>query len=354
MTLNASDYLIFDEESGTYIENPEQAVRDDVEKHQWLNVLRTVIKDWRLYLMLVPMILVFLLWRYFPMYELLGCFKLTEDAKDVADQYYSGFSYFRTLLTGVGNIELSSQFWRAFRNTFLLSFYGLVFGFPMPIIIALFFNEVRSNIARSIYQVLTYLPKFMSTVVMTSLVMMLVKQGSDTSGMQPGVISQLLTHIGAISNETAYVGMLNDPSFFRAIYQISGIWEGAGYDSIVFFAAIIAISPTSYEAAQIDGAGKMAQMKYVILPSILSTIVIMLITRIGSLLNIGYEKVLLLYNPNTYVTADVVSTFAQRNGIAGALKGMASAAEMMNNIIGMLLVIGANTIARKASDVSLY
>ncbi len=354
MKVNAADYLIFDKESGTYIENPEQAVRDDVEKHYWLNVLRTVLKDWRLYLMLVPMILVFLLWRYFPMYELLGSFKLTEDSKTVAEQYYSGFSYFRTLLTGLGNTELSIQFWRAFRNTFLLSFYGLVFGFPVPIIIALFFNEIRSNIARSVYQVLTYLPKFMSTVVMTSLVIMLVKQGSDTSGTQPGVISQMLANMGLISSETAYSGMLNNPSFFRAIYQISGIWESAGYDSIVFFAAIIAISPTSYEAAQIDGAGKMAQMRYVVLPFILSTIVIMLITRIGSLLNIGYEKVLLLYNPNTYVTADVVSTFAQRNGIAGSLKGLVSAAEMMNNVIGMLLVIGANTIAKKASDTSLY
>lgn len=352
MALNASDYLIFDEASGTYIENPEQKVRDDVEKHHWLNVLRTVIKDWRLYLMLLPMIAVFLLWRYAPMYELLGCFKVTDEVKTVAQQDFSGFSYFRTLLLGTTNPLLSTEFWRAFRNTFLLSFYGLVFGFPMPIIIALFFNEVRSNIMRSIYQVITYLPKFMSTVVMTSMVIMLVKQG--TSMTNPGIISQMLVKIGAISEEVAYQGLLNNPSFFRAIYQISGIWEGAGYDSIVFFAAIIAISPTSYEAAQIDGAGKMAQMKYVVLPSILSTIVIMLISRIGSLLNIGYEKVLLLYNTNTYVTADVVSTFSQRYGIAGTMKGMASAAEMMNNVIGMMLVIGANTISRKASNVSLY
>ena len=355
MALNASDYLIFDEESGTYIENPEQVVRDDVEKHHWLNVFRTVLKDWRLYVMLIPMILVFLFWRYFPMYELLGCFKVTDDVKPVAEQFYSGFSYFRTLLMGgASNASLSSEFWRAFRNTFLLSFYGLVFGFPMPIIIALFFNEIRSNIARSVYQVITYLPKFMSTVVMTSLVMMLVKQGSAPFEIQPGIISQMLQHLGLISQETAQAGLLNDPTFFRAIYQISGIWETAGYDSIVFFAAIIAISPTSYEAAQIDGAGKLAQMKYVVLPSILSTIVIMLITKIGTLLNVGYEKVLLLYNPNTYITADVVSTFSQRYGIAGTMKGLASAAEMMNNVIGMLLVIGANTISRKASNVSLY
>ena len=192
----------------------------------------------------------------------------------------------------------------------------------------------------------------MSTVVMTSLVTMLVKQGSLTTEM--GVISQLLVNLGIVTQEAGYAGLLNDPGLFRTIYQISGIWEGAGYDSIVYFAAIIAISPTSYEAAQIDGAGKMAQMRYVVLPAILSTVVIMLITRIGSLLSVGYEKVLLLYNPNTYMTADVVSTFAQRYGVQNGQHGLASAAEMMGNLVSMLLVIGANTISRKASDVSLY
>ena len=347
----AGDFLIYDKSSQTYRTDPEQVVRDDVEKHYWRNVARTVAKDWRLYIMLIPMILVFLFWRYFPMYELLRCFKVSDQVKPVADQFFSGFSYFKRLL--VSGDGLSTEFWRALRNTFLLSFYGLLFGFPMPVILALFFNEIRSNILRSVYQVLTYLPKFISTVVMTSLVTMLVKQGSLTSNM--GILSQALCSLGVISEEVANAGMLNNPSFFRAIYQISGIWETAGYDSIVFFAAIIAISPTSYEAAQIDGAGKMAQMKYVVLPSILSTLVIMLITRIGSLLQIGYEKVLLLYNPNTYVTADVVSTFAQRYGLgSSSAQGLASAAEMMSNVISMLLVIGANTISRKASDVSLY
>ena len=332
MKSKAADFLIYDEASGLYRESPEQAVRDDVEKHYWLHVGRSILKDWRLYLMLIPMLLVFLFWRYFPMYELLGCFKVSDEVLPVSQQLFSGFSYFKRLL--VGGDDLSAEFWRAMRNTFILSFYGLCFGFPMPIIL------------------LTYLPKFMSTVVMTSLVVMLVKQGSLTSGM--GIVSQALAKLGWISQDVANSGMLNNPQYFRPIYIISGIWESAGYDSIVFFAAIIAISPTSYEAAQIDGAGKWAQMRYVVLPSILSTIVIMLITRIGSLLNIGYEKVLLLYNTNTYVTADVVSTFAQRYGLAGAAKGIASAAEMMNNVVGMLLVIGANTIARKASDVSLY
>lgn len=311
MKAKAADFLIYDEATGLYRESPEQAVRDDVEKHYWRHVGQTIVKDWRLYLMLVPMLLVFLFWRYFPMYELLGSFKVADNVKPVSEQLFAGFSNFKLLLAGKDT--LSIEFWRALRNTFILSFYGLLFGFPMPIILALFFNEIRSNIARSVYQVLTYLPKFMSTVVMTSLVMMLVKQGAQTTSM--GIVSQALAAVGLVSRETANAGLLNNPAFFRPIYIISGIWESAGYDSIVFFAAIIAISPTSYEAAQIDGADKWAQMRYVVLPSILSTIVIMLITRIGSLLNIGYEKVLLLYNSNTFVTADVVSTFANRYGL---------------------------------------
>ena len=351
MKRKAADYLILDQETGRYREDPEQAVRDDVEKHYWLNVGRTILKDWRLYVMLVPMLLVFLFWRYFPMYELLGSFKVPDGILPVNEQLFSGFSYFKRLL--VGGDSLSLDFWRAMRNTFLLSFYGLCFGFPMPIILALFFNEIRSNWARSTLQVMTYLPKFMSTVVMTSLVTMLVKQGSIIGEM--GIVSQALVKLGIISQEVGNAELLNNPDYFRAIYQISGIWEEAGYGSIVFFAAIIAISPTSYEAAQIDGANKWAQMRYVVLPSILSTIVIMLITRIGSLLNIGYEKVMLLYNTKTYMTADVISTLAYRTGLGGgAGTGIASAAEMMNNVVGMLLVIGANTIARKAANTSLY
>ena len=340
MKRQAGDYLIYDEAAGTWREDPEQAVRDDVEKHNWLHIGRTVLKDWRLYLMLVPVLLVFLFWRYMPMYELLGAFKVTDVVKPVADQNFLGFSNIKALLVGSGTYtNLSNEFWRAMRNTFLLSFYGLLFGFPMPILLALFFNEVKSDLLRSGLQVFTYLPKFMSTVVMTSLVIMLIQQGSSTTGAPPGILSQLLASLGLISRETAQSGLLNDPAYFRAIYQVSGIWETAGYDSIVFFAAIIAISPTSYEAAQIDGANKWAQM-----------------TRIGSMLSIGYEKVLLLNEQRVqiYQTSEVISTFAWRIKTTQNQSGLASTAEMLNNVVGMLLVIGANTIARKASNVSLY
>ncbi len=351
----AADYLEYDESTGRYLMDAEQVVRDDVEKHHWLNVLKTVLKDWRLYVMLVPMILVFLFWRYLPMYELLDCFKdSTNSSLSVAERPFVGFAHFKNLLFG-NNVDntISLDFWRAFRNTFLLSFYGLCFGFPMPIILALFFNEVRSNIVRSVFQVLTYLPKFMSTVIITTLVTLLLKGRAGESDSSIGVVSQFLMLLG-LSKDVAAAGLLYNPSSFRAIYHISGIWETAGYDSIVFFAAVIAVSPTSYEAAQIDGAGKMAQMRYVVLPSILSTVVIMLITKIGHLLNVGYEKVYLLTTPENLESAEVVSTFAERYGMAGSFQALASAAEMMNNIIGMLLVIGANTIAKKASNVSLY
>ncbi|MBQ6173107.1 MAG: sugar ABC transporter permease [Clostridia bacterium] len=355
MKVTGSDYLVFDKEAGVWREDPEQVVRDDVEKHYWKHVGLAIIKDWRLYLMLVPMLLVFLFWRYFPMYELLRSFKVAlGEAEPVHERAFLGFSNYKALLVGAGQAAGdAANFWRAMRNTFLLSFYGLCFGFPMPIIIALFFNEIRSNAARSIYQVTTYLPKFMSTVIMTSLVVMLVKQGNASSNVGPGVVAQLLANLGLVSEKAAWDGLLNKPEYFRAIYQITGIWETAGYDSIVFFAAIIGISPTSYEAAQIDGANKWSQMRYVVLPSILSTIVIMLITRIGSMLSIGYEKVLLLterQQTGVQETAQVVSLFSWYH----PNKGYAAAAEMLNNVVGMLLVIGANTIARRASNVSLY
>lgn len=349
------DYIIYDEQTQTYSMDPEQAVRDDVEKHHWKNTIKTILKDWRLYLMLVPLLFVFFCWRYLPMYELLGAFKYSDSSLRVGDQQYVGFYYFARLISG----DVSPEFWAAFRNTFLLSFYGLCFGFPMPIIVALFFNEIKSNVLRSAFQVMTYLPKFMSTVVMTTLTILLLKQADRISDM--GVVANFLVQIGLVSEEAATTGLLNGPQYFRAIYQITGIWEGAGYDSIVYFAAIIAISPTSYEAAQIDGAGKMAQMRYVVLPCILSTVVIMLINRIGSLLSVGYEKVLLLSDSSIsdtiYQTAEVVSTWAYKQGMAtngGGQPGLASAAEMINNVTGMILVMGANTIARKASDVSLY
>ena len=349
MKKGITDFLAYDEENQVYYLDDEQRVRDQVEKDHWKIVLRTIIKDWRLYLMLIPMLFIFVCWRYLPMYELLASFKYNfTGTNKVSEQYYYGFNNFNQLLFG----DEAANFWQAFRNTFLLSFYGLLFGFPVPIILALFFNEIKSNMYRSVLQVMTYLPKFISTVIITTLVWFLVS-GVKYGGTDPGIVSKFLKAVGLVTAEEANKGLMYQSQYFRAIYILTGIWEGAGYGSIVYFAAIIAISPTSYEAAQIDGAGKMAQMRYVVLPSILSTIVIMLIVRIGSLLSIGYEQVLLMRHTDTYVTAQVISTYAI-DLQASANTNLSTIPEFVNNLTSMILVIGANMISKKATDTSLY
>ncbi len=327
-------------------------IQDALEKNYWKDIARKIKKDWRLYGMLLVLMLVFLFWRYFPLYGLITAFKTSDTSVNLMDRNFVGFQHFYNLTMGAD----SAGFWQAFRNTFLLSFYSLLFGFPVPIILALFFNEIRSNGYRSILQVSTYMPRFVSTVVITTLVTMLLRAGNVYS--EPGVLAQLLVKIGMVPEADAVTGMLYIPKYFRAIYQVSGIWELAGYGSIVYFAAIIGISPTSYEAARIDGATKMQQLRHVVLPGILSTITIMLILQIGNLLTVGFEKVLLLYNSYTYSTADVVSTYVfQRAGIqAGAQtnQSLASAADLINAVASMLLVMGANLISRKVSNTSLY
>lgn len=353
--LKCDDFLIYDEATGTYSMSAEQQVRDETERNRWKTTGLTLLKDWRLYLMLVPMILVYFLWKYLPMTELTAAFRYgPEDFSNERD--WVGFNNFKVIFVG----EQSETFWMAFRNTFVIAFYGLLFGFPLPIILALFFNEVRSNIARSVMQVCVYLPKFISTVIVTSLTLVLFTGKSSTdvdAGI--GIISQFLN---LISNSDVLAsrlegGLVYSLEYFRSIYIVTDIWEHAGYDSIVFFAAVIAVSPTSYEAAQIDGAGKMAQMRYVVLPSILSTVVIMLIMKIGGLLSVGYEKLYLLcpdVGCGNYQVAEVVSTWSNRLGESTRNSAYGIAGEMTNNLIGMILVIGANTISRKASDVSLY
>jgi putative aldouronate transport system permease protein len=335
----------------------EQQVRDETERNRWKNTGLTILKDWRLYLMLVPMIFVYICWKYLPMYELTAAFKLGPQTNP-SERAWAGIWAFQNIFTGT----LSKQFWMAFRNTFITAFYGLLFGFPTPIILALFFNEVRSNIARSIMQVCVYLPKFISTVIVTSLALTLFR--GTSGGTDIGVVSKLLSAISTSSTLHARLdaGLVYSSEYFRAIYVVTDIWEHAGYDSIVFFAAVIAVSPTSYEAAQIDGAGKMAQMRYVVIPSILSTVIIMLIMKIGGLLSVGYEKLYLLSPSSSYgnyYVAEVVSTWSNRLSDAVGTTGQINqaygiAGEMTNNLIGMILVIGSNTIARRVSDVSLY
>lgn len=319
------------------------------EKNHWSITLKRMVKDWRLYVMLIPLILIFFLWKYLPMYGLTLAFKNFDTGLGILGSDFLGLAGFKYIFS-------DPVFWRAFRNTFMLAFYGLIFGLPVPIILALLFSEVKNKAYRSFLQVATYLPKFVSIVVITSLVTLLcTKQTDKYSG---GVITQILTAMNAIPHGT---DLLKGPQYFRAIYQISGIWEAAGYGSIVYFASILAISPTSYEAARMDGASKWSQIKNVTLPGMASTITIMLILEVGKLFSIGYEKVYLLYQQETWETADIVATYVMRNsgmaadGMVSQLsKAISASADLFNAVIAMLLVVGSNMIARRMSDTALY
>lgn len=319
------------------------------EKNHWKFVGKRILKDWRLYVMLLPLVLVFIFWRYLPMYGLTIAFKDFDAGLGIMGSNFVGLAGFKSIMN-------DPLFWRAFRNTFMLAFYGLLFGFPFPIILALLFSEVKNQVYRSILQIFSYLPKFVSLVVVTTLVQLLVAPQTDT--FSGGVLTQALTTMGWIPKGASLLG---DPQYFRAVYQVSGIWEAAGYGSIVYFAAILSISPTSYEAARMDGANKLAQIRYVTFPGIGSTLTIMLILEIGKLFTVGYEKVYLLYNNSIYETADIVSTYVMRNaGMTGSevssvlSKSIAASADLFNALIAMMLVIGSNMIARKISDTSLY
>jgi putative aldouronate transport system permease protein len=318
-----------------------------IEKHYWQRTFHDIIRDWRLYVMLLPLLFFLVCWKYLPISSMVVAFKYFTGTGTIESALYIGFNSFKYLFS-------TAEFWSAFRNTFALSFYGLIFGFPFPIILALFFSEIKNKVFLSVSQVFTYMPKFISLVVVTNLIGMLLQGASDYTPAGP-----LAALLQAINPD--WDNLLSDPKAFRSIYIISGIWETAGYSSIVYFAAVLGISPTNYEAARIDGANKWQQIKYVTIPGMAPTLVIMLILRLGELLSIGYEKVYLLQQQgvmgSTYETSQTIATFVINvylNGEAGVNQGIGAAADLFNSFLSMFLVLGSNQIARKVSNTSLF
>ena len=304
-------------------------------------VIQSIIKEWRLYVLLAPVVIWFVLWAYKPMGGLLIAFKRFDPMLGTWESDFRGVANFFNLVTGV----YKESFWQAFRNTFVINAYGLVFGFPIPIILALLFSEIGNDFVRKFTQTATYLPHFLSEVTITSITIMLVYSGASSTG----VIAAIFQHFGLV--ETG-VSLLTKANYFRPLYIAVGIWKESGYNSIVYFAAIMGISPTLYEAMKVDGANKFQELRYVTLPCIAPTLIIMIIMRIGNMLSVGYERVLLLYNANIYNTADVLSTFEQRIGIVNANYGVGASVSLFNSLIGFALVIGANTISRNISNTS--
>jgi len=315
--------------------------KNDAEQNR--SYVRTIIMDYRLYLLLLPIVIWYLLWFYKPIAGLLIAFKYFQPNLGVMDSDFVGFANIVSLVEG----NFASQFWRAFRNTFVINVYGLLFGFPIPILLALAFSEIRNTAYRNIVQTLSYLPHFLSEVTITGLVLTLLYNGEVTTG----VFAKLLMELGLI-DETARIVQTAD--YFRPMYIITGIWKEAGYSSIVYFAAVMGISPILYEAIKVDGGNKLQELRYVTLPGMAPTLTIMIVLRIGQMLSVGYERVILLYNANTYETADVLSTFVLRIGLESGNQSMGASADLFNSLIGFMLVIGANYISREISESSLW
>jgi putative aldouronate transport system permease protein len=285
--------------------------------------------------MLLPVVIYYIVFLYFPMYGLQIAFKNFTPAKGIWGSEWVGFKHFISFYQ-------SYYIWRLLRNTVMISLYELVFGFPAPILLALLLNELRNRVFKNFVQSVTYLPHFISIVVVAG--MMVDFLAGD------GLINKLTGMFGIPS-----VSFLIVPDWFRSIYVSSGIWQGVGWGSIIYLAAIAGIDPSLYEAAKTDGAGRFRQIMHITIPGILPTVIIMLILRFGTLLAGGsLEKILLLYNSTTYETADVISTFVYRRGLLQMDYGFSAAVGLINNIMNFILLVSANAISRRINDTSLW
>lgn len=292
-------------------------------------------REWQLYLMLIPTILWLIIFLYKPMYGLQIAFKDFSVFRGVAASPWVGFEHFQTLFT-------NDQFVRALKNTVIISFYSLLFGFPVPIILALMFNEVLHQTFKKTLQTVVYLPHFISSVIIAGIVI-------TAFAPSAGIVNTVLGWFGISS-----VYFLTKPEWFRPIFVGTTIWQEAGFQSIVYLAAIAGVSPTLYESAVVDGASRWQMIWKITIPSIMPTIIIMLIIRIGNMLEVSFEMIILLYQPATYETADVVNTFIYRQGIQGGQYDLAAAAGLFNAVVAFVLVMTANTISKRYSRTSLW
>jgi len=288
-----------------------------------------------LLLLFAPALVYFALFEYAPMFGLIVAFKDYSVFKGVWASDWVGLKYFRFLFDNPDFVPL-------LRNTFLLGLYSILWGFPAPILLALLLGEIRHSVFKRFVQTVSYLPHFISNVIVSSMILMFLSPDG-------GMINVFLQQFGL---EPIY--FMSKPELFRSIYVSSGIWQGIGWGTIIYLAAMTAIDPQLYEAAELDGAGRWRKMRHVTLPGILPVVIVLLILNIGGLLSTGFEKVLLLYNPLTYSTADIFSTYTYRSGLQQGNFSYATAIGMFNGITSFLLIIAANYGARKLRQTSLW
>ncbi|WP_445744988.1 MULTISPECIES: ABC transporter permease [unclassified Paenibacillus] len=287
-----------------------------------------------LYFMMIPVMLYYVVFHYAPMYGAIIAFKDFSPMKGIVDSDWVGLQHFQDFFS-------SYYFWRILKNTVVISLYSIVFMFPAPIILALLINEVRNQSFKRVVQTFSYMPYFISLVVICGMI-------TDFTNSN-GVINTLFSWIGY--DGTA---MLQKPGLFRPIYILSEIWQKVGWESIIYIAALAGIDQEQYEAARIDGANRLKQMLHITLPGIIPTITIMFILRMGNMLNVGFEKIILLYNPVTYETADVISSFVYRKGLLEFGWSYSSAVGLFNSLVNLILLISANYISRRVNKTSLW
>lgn len=284
--------------------------------------------------MALPVLAWYVLFQYVPMYGLIIAFKDFNPMKGILASDWTGLDHFSSFFN-------SYYAWRVIRNTLLINTYQLVFGFPAPIILALLLNELRSIRYKKLVQTITYLPHFVSLVVICGMI-------TDFLSLN-GVINDIIVLFGG--ERTSF---LLHMQYFRSVYTITGIWQSIGWSSIIYLAALSGIDQELYDATSIDGAGRWKQMLHVTLPGIAPTIIILFILNIGRMMSEGFEKIILLYNPNTYETADIISSFVYRRGLVESNYSFSAAVGLFNSVINLTLILTANRISRKVNETSLW
>lgn len=296
------------------------------------SVVKHIKKYWQLYTMLLIPLVYFVIFKYGPMFGAILAFKRYRPGHPFGTDW-RGLDYFKIFMQ-------DAQYWRAFRNTLTLSLLNLVVNFPGPIIFAILVNEIRNKKFKKVVQTISYMPRFISTVVIISILATILMPNS-------GILNKLM------GTNIDYIGQ---PEYFKWLYVLTDSWQYTGFTAIIYIAAITGINSELYEAAQIDGAGRWKQIKHVTIPGILPTVMVMLILNVGRLLSLGFEKVLLLYRPSNSIASDILDTYNYRIAFGSGIGNysLAAAAGLFSAIISTILIIGSNTISRKTTGEGIY
>lgn len=292
-------------------------------------------ENWVFYLFILPAVLDVLIFRYFPIYGVQIAFRNYKVRQGIWGSDWVGIKYFLQFMH-------SPNFFQIMRNTLLLSFYNLLFGFPIPILLAFMINEIRNVRLKKFTQMITYMPHFISMVAIVGLINLLLDRES-------GIVNQLIVALGGKS-----INFMGMSSAYRTIYVASEVWQHAGWGTIIYLSALSAVDVESLEAAKIDGASRLQKIIYIDFPTILPTIVILLILRAGSVLNIGFEKVYLLQNDLNRDVSEVISTYTYRLGILNGQFSYTTAIGLFNNIINAVILVAVNQLSRSLGDTSLW